>query len=85
MLVQATRNGQIVGYFNKRAGKASDVLCVLIGYVLGFIFRNQGPLQKVCCDTDTHASPQLWPRHGNCYCHASQHQYRAPVTRLLQL
>jgi hypothetical protein len=31
------------------------LLCVLC--VEGFIFRNQGPLQKVCCDADTHAKP----------------------------
>jgi hypothetical protein len=30
-------------------------------YALGFIFRNRGPLQKVCRDPDTHASPQLPP------------------------
>jgi hypothetical protein len=30
-------------------------------YALGFIFRNRGPLQKVCRDADTHARPQLPP------------------------
>jgi hypothetical protein len=30
-------------------------------YALGCFFRNRGPLQKVCRDTDTHASPQLPP------------------------
>jgi hypothetical protein len=36
-------------------------------YALGFIFRNRGPLQKVCCDTDTHAVPV-----HNCQCPFSE-------------
>jgi hypothetical protein len=28
---------------------------------LGFIFRNRGPLQKVCLDADTHARPRQPP------------------------
>jgi hypothetical protein len=40
----------------------------------GFIFRNRGPLQKVCRDAETHAKPRLPPgaalgcfREGSCH------------------
>jgi hypothetical protein len=42
-----------------RGGTGLYVLCVLC--VGGFIFRNWGPLQKVCRDADTHARPRLPP------------------------
>ncbi len=33
-------------------------------YALGFICRNQGPLQMICRDADTHARPRLLPGAG---------------------
>ena len=51
-------------YFDVQDG---DNLCQCDFYafyafcVWGFIFHNQGPLQKVCSDTETHARPQLPP------------------------
>ncbi len=53
------------------------VLCVLC--IGGFIFRNWGPLQKVCSEAETHAKPRLPPGAAlGCFhkgsCHVTKHK-----------